>query len=119
MTIYKPFSVVDIPFPFVDSIGQKRRPALVLSDTSFQTANGAVVLAMITSAERSSWSGDIPLRDWQVAGLKKPSILRWKIFTLDASLVAGLRSTLSEYDQSLVRNGFEAHFAALLGVTTK
>lgn len=96
MTIYKPFSVVDVPFPFLDLIGQKRRPTLVLSDPSFQFSNGAVVLAMITSAERSSWSGDIPLRDWRMAGLKKPSILRWKIFTLEVSLIAGFRSTLSD-----------------------
>jgi len=119
MTIYKPFSVVDVPFPLVDPMEQKRRPALVLSDSSFQTANGAVVPAMITSAERTSWSGDIPLRDWQKAGLKKPSILHWKIFTLDTSLIVGLRSTLSDYDQGMLRTGFAAHFAVLLGVTTK
>ena len=113
MTIYKPFSVVDVPFPFVDSIDQKRRPALVLSDPSFQNANGSVVLAMITSAERSSWYGDIPLRDWREAGLKKPSIVRWKIFTLDAALITGLRSSLSVYDQDAVRNRFATLFSVI------
>ena len=110
MTIYSPFSVVDVPFPFVDSGRQKTRPALVLSDTAFQAANAAVVLAMITSAERSAWFGDIALRDWREAGLQKPSILRWKVFTIESVLIARARAPLSAYDAIAVRNGFRMTF---------
>jgi len=38
---------------------------------------------MMTSAERSYWETDIKLDDWQRAGLRKASIIRWKIFTID------------------------------------
>ncbi len=67
--IYEPFSVVDVPFPFVDTGGQKRRPALVLSSPTFQKANGALVFTMITSAQRSAWEHDLSLADWRAAVL--------------------------------------------------
>jgi hypothetical protein len=53
--------------------------------------SGAIVLMMVTSAERSHWETDIELDDWQRAGLRKSSILRWKIFTLDEQLIVSRR----------------------------
>ena len=111
MTIYETFAVVDVPFPFIDTLRQKSRPALVLSRPAFQKANGALVLAMITSAERSSWGFDAALADWRSAGLKKPCIVRWKLFTLDASLIRGLRGHLSARDSSAARKAFVEVFA--------
>ena len=105
MTIYEPFAVVDVPFPFVDSSRQKNRPALVLSNPAFQKANGAIVLAMITSAERRSWKFDAALADWGMAGLKKPCVIRWKLFTLDAALIRRLRGHLSDRDKGTARKG--------------
>ncbi len=102
MTIYEQHSVVDVPFPFIDAPEKKRRPALVLSKPPFQTANGAVILAMITSADRSSWKFDLELADWSAAGLRKKCLVRWKVFTLDAALVAGFRGSLSDRDKTAV-----------------
>ncbi|MGA2974378.1 MAG: type II toxin-antitoxin system PemK/MazF family toxin [Spirochaetia bacterium] len=110
MTIYEPFTVVDVPFPFIDSLRQKSRPALVLSSSAFQKSNGALVLAMITSAERSSWKFDTALADWRMAGLKKNCVIRWKLFTLDAALIRGLRGHLSDRDRGRVRESFEKVF---------
>lgn len=115
MTIYNPFSVVEVPFPFIDSGERKKRPALVLSDASFQKNADAVVLAMITSAERSSWEGDIPLRDWKEAGLRKPSILRWKLFTIESAFILGIRSSLSPFDKKAVQAGFSSLFSSVIG----
>jgi mRNA interferase MazF len=110
MTIFEPFTVVDVPFPFVDLFLQKNRPALVLSNAAFQRANGATILAMITSAERSSWKSDSALADWRMAGLKKPCVIRWKLFTLDAALIRGLRGHLSDRDRGAAREGFAELF---------
>ena len=110
MTIYEPFAVVDVPFPFIDSLRQKSRPALVLSSPAFQKANGALVLAMITSAERSSWKFDAALANWRIAGLKKPCVIRWKLFTLDAALIRGLRGHLSRHDIGVVKARFAEVF---------
>lgn len=113
-TTYEPFTVVDIPFPFIDSGRSKRRAALVLSSSEAQRGCEAVVLAMVTSAERSFWNTDVPLRDWKQAGLRKPSILRWKLFTLESCLVIGTRASLSAYDRQAVADSFSALFSALL-----
>lgn len=102
MIIYKPGEIVEVPFPFIDTPVKKLRPALVVSSSDFQKTSGACVLMMVTSAERSHWDTDIILEDWINAGLRKPSILRWKIFTIDESLVASVRGKLSERDREKV-----------------
>jgi mRNA interferase MazF len=99
------YPTIDVPFPFIDSKTRKKRPALVISNPAFQEANGALILAMITSAERGSWHGDVALKDWREAGLRKPSIIRWKLFTLDSSLILSQRSSLSAYDDAAARKG--------------
>ena len=111
MTIFESGTVVDVPFPFIEKERSKTRPALILSAPSFQSSCGACVLAMITSAERSAWPNDVLLADWRGAGLRKPSILRWKIFTLDDALILGARGALSPADWTHVRASFEGIFA--------
>ncbi len=68
-------------------------------------------MAMITSADRSAWPNDVPLAEWRGAGLKKPSILRWKVFTLDDALILGTRGALSQADWSRVRASLERIFS--------
>ncbi len=111
MTIYEQFSVVDLPFPFIDAPEKKQRPALVLSKPPFQIANGAVILAMITSADRSSWEFDLELIDWSAAGLRNKCMVRWKVFTLSIALVTGLRGALSDRDKSAVTTCLAAMFS--------
>jgi mRNA interferase MazF len=72
VSAFERFAVVRVPFPFTDRQAQKRRPALVLSLPGFQQACGHVLLAMITSARRSSWPLDWPIEDLRAAGLPKP-----------------------------------------------
>lgn len=100
--IYKPFSVVSVPFPFTDANQQKRRPALVLSAREFQQKNGHVSLAMITTAKHSSWLGDHRILDLKKAGLPIESIVRQKIFTLDIRLIEKELGFLSHEDQQEV-----------------
>ncbi len=81
------FDVVVVPFPFTDRQATKRRPALVVSSTGFNDGSGNAVLAMITSAEQSSWPGDMPIRTLAAAGLNTPCLVRLKLFTLDRRLI--------------------------------
>ncbi len=47
---YEQFDVVVVPFPFTDTSGTKKRPALVISDAvTFNTPLRRSVMAMITS----------------------------------------------------------------------
>lgn len=82
----KQWDVVVVPFPFSNQPGAKRRPALVLSDRTFN-ARGHTVLAMITTSGHRSWPGDVLLSDYKIAGLHAPCLARLKIFTLDNRLI--------------------------------
>jgi len=76
------YDVVVVPFPFVDRAKTKRRPALVISNQSFNKAKHTI-LAMITTKSQPPWPGDSTIADFKTAGLKLPCIIRLKLFTLD------------------------------------
>jgi mRNA interferase MazF len=77
------FDVVVVPFPFVDVATTKPRPALALSSTAFNRANGHTVLAMITRATHTQWPSDQAIEDLRPTGLRESSVVRFKVFTLD------------------------------------
>ena len=99
------FEVAVVPFPCVDVLAVKRRPALSLSTATFLWANGHGVFAMITTAKRSAWPSDIPFRDWRGAGLTAPSILRWKLFTLPEAAILDRVGRLSPSDEAAASGG--------------
>lgn len=101
--------MVVVPFPFVDRGVARRRPALVLSGEAFNADHPAVVLAMITAARASDWPSDVVLEDWRKAGLDVACRVRFKLFTLDLTLILGQRGSLSPRDRQRV--------AAALGTT--
>ncbi len=79
--------VAIVPFPFLESDLSKIRPALILSKIEFNEANGSTLLAMITTAKQSSWPSDLDISEIGPAGLKRPSYVRWKVFTLPNQLI--------------------------------
>ena len=98
----EPFEVVVIPFPFTDKPVVKRRPALILSSRAFNDRHDQRVLAMITSARHSAWPSDVRLADWKDTGLTAPCLVRFKLFTLEASLIVARVGTLAEEDRRTV-----------------
>jgi mRNA interferase MazF len=100
---FESFTVVVVPFPFTDRPVAKRRPALVVSASEFNDAHGQVILAMITTARRSDWPSDVPLRDWRKAGLTTQCRVRLKLFTLDQPIVERQLGALSKRDRDAVR----------------
>jgi mRNA interferase MazF len=109
---FERFAVVRVPFPFTDRNATKNRPALVLSDAvAFNTLAGHSVMAMITSQGNAPWPLDVPLGDIAAAGLPVPSLVRFKLFTLDHRLVRGELGRLGETDAATVC----ASLAQLLG----
>jgi mRNA interferase MazF len=72
----------------------------VVSDAAaFNRPAGHSVLAMITSASHAPWPLDVPIVDLESAGLPAPSIIRFKLFTLDHRLVRGTLGRVAEGDQ--------------------
>jgi len=109
---FERFTVVRVPFPFTDRTATKNRPALVLSDTaSFNTPAGHSVMAMITSQGNAPWPLDCPISDLKTAGLPAPSLVRFKLFTLDHRLVRGELGMLAAEDAQAVFNGLEQLFS--------
>jgi len=101
MASFERYDVVRVPFPFTDRQAEKIRPALVISDAAtFNRPAGHSVMAMITSAEHAPWPLDVPISDLKAAGLPAPSLVRFKLFTLDHRLVRGKLGRLAEKDQA-------------------
>lgn len=100
---YDAFNVVVVPFPFTDLPITKKRPALVISRRSFNRHHGHLTLAMITTAKNSTWPSDMPIHDWEAAGLTRPSHVRFRLFTLDQNLILDRLGTLSPKDQSATK----------------
>ncbi len=100
--IFKPGMVVRVPFPFAESSQSKFRPALVLSSEEYNASHLHSVMAMITSAKHSSWPSDILITDLESAGLPNPSVVRFKLFTLDNSLAENPVGMLIVSDWALV-----------------
>ena len=76
---YKQFDVVIVPFPFTDSVKQKHRPALVLSENGkFNDQIGHSVMAVITSEKNAPWPLDVSLANLDSAGLPAASVVRIK-----------------------------------------
>lgn len=101
--IYRPFSVVVVPFPFTDSAKKKKRPALVVSSETFQQKNGHAILLMMTSAKHSKWYGDFLVKDLKSTKLPVESYIRQKVFTMDLRLIQRKLGALSKKDISLVK----------------
>jgi mRNA interferase MazF len=114
MMNYDAGDIVEVPFPFIDNNIKKRRPALVLSSAPTNNKQEVFVLAMITSAKRSHWETDVTLKEWKAAGLKNPSIVRWKIFTLEKTLILDKRGKLSDNDYLEVSAGLKKLFKSFL-----
>ena len=106
---FSPSDILVVPFPFVDSPQSKKRPVVVLSNREFNAVNEHYVAAMITTASHSNWLGDTPIKDLNEAGLKHPSFIRLKLFTLDARMVLKKIGTLSEKDKRAFEQACSKH----------
>ena len=102
------WDVVIVPFPFIDKPTTKHRPALVLSDLSFNQA-GYTVMAMITTGANSQWLGDIPLTDLPATGMPHPCLIRWKVMTLDNRLIDRRSGALSAEDRATAESNFRKY----------
>jgi mRNA interferase MazF len=116
-TIYSQGEVVLIRFPFTNGVGEKQRPALVISGVWHNRNRTDCIFASITSAVRIPIEQDqlhIIGKEVQEAGLAKESvILLGQIFTLEHSRIVRRlgrinRSTLTKvYD--CLRSVYDIH----------
>lgn len=96
------WSVIAVPFPFLERPATKRRPAVVLTPKDFNSLNGHSILAMVTTAQHSVWPSDHKILDLGKAGLPVPSIIRWKVFTLPNEIIEKQLGELGQEDKTAV-----------------
>jgi mRNA interferase MazF len=94
--------VVVVPFPFVGVAAEKRRPPLILSSESFNRSSGHSICAMITTAARTRWHSDVAIGNLALAGLHRPCVVRWKLFTLPNEIILRRAGRLAIDDRSQV-----------------
>lgn len=102
--------VVVVPFPFVDVAAEKRRPSLILSRQQFNRSNGHSICAMITTAGHTTWPSDITIADLNMAGLPRPCVVRFKLFTLPNAIILRRAGALAEPDRDKVFAGAHTIF---------
>lgn len=113
MSIFEPWDIVKVPFPYTDRPVRQRRPALVIAAGEIQTAHGLLWLAMITSAANRGWDGDVSVSGIETAGLPIASIVRpAKIATVEAREAERL-GTLPSADREPVRRYLQDRLSGL------
>lgn len=96
---YKRGDVVLVPFPFSDQTSVKQRPSLVISVDAFQARGPDLLIMAVTSQVGGPLKlGEFIIRDWQAAGLLKPSAVKAAIATVEARLIRRRLGHLSAYD---------------------
>lgn len=112
MTTYKFGDIVLVGFPFTNLQAVKKRPAVVISSTAYQQTRPDVIVLAVTSQVRSVLAtGEYMIRDWQSAGLLKPSVLKPLIATLEQTQIIQTLGQLSAAD----RTGLQQILQIILG----
>lgn len=101
--------VVLVQFPFSSQKAFKKRPAVVVSRSAYNSARPDVVIMAITSQFNSAnFVGDVPIVDWQAAGLLKPSAIKPVFATLEQRIVLARLGALGAQDRAVLRKAIVA-----------
>jgi mRNA interferase MazF len=93
--------VVTVDFP--GATGRKRRPAVVVSSALYHAHRPDLILGLLTTNLAAAGTPlDHILRDWQVAGLQRPSAFRAYFATVEQGDVHVI-GRLSDTDWNAVR----------------
>jgi mRNA interferase MazF len=102
MTDFEFGDVILVPFPFTDQSTTKKRPAVVVSATRYNSEKPDVIIMAVTSQIRSGNPFDTVVTDWQSANLLKPSVVKPVIATLEQRLVLKRLGKLATQDRHSV-----------------
>ncbi|MEK7813748.1 MAG: type II toxin-antitoxin system PemK/MazF family toxin [Candidatus Desantisbacteria bacterium] len=115
MTTFSHGEVILVPFPFTDQTTVKQRPAVVISSDEYNLYREDVIIAAITSVVSIIRLGDYRLRDWEKAGLVKPSVVKAALATVHKNMVKRKMGVLTQTDL----NGLNQNLIKILGLEGK
>jgi mRNA interferase MazF len=103
---YRFGDVLLVPISFSDATGGKKRPVLVVHDI-----DDVDLLVVPITSHPARGIQDVPLNDWQAAGLRLPSWARMsKLATVAKSTVIRKLGQLREHDAQRTREGLRGFF---------
>ncbi len=84
---------------FQGAMGIKRRPAIIVSSDDYHQSRPDLVLAVITTKiDSANTLTDYLLKDWHIAGLRKPSAFRAYLGTYEQRLFTSIVGKVSDRD---------------------
>ena len=86
----------------------KKRPAVIVSSAAYNAERPDVIIMAVTSQVRPENTFDIPVAEWQAAGLIKPSVVKPVIAMIEKSLVIKQLGRLSEQDRATLAESLKA-----------
>ncbi len=89
MTTYNFGNIILVPFPFTDQTTVKKRPAVIISSAIYNKERPDIILMAVTSQMRHLGikAGEAEIKDWQNAGLIKPSLIKPILTTIQKNLI--------------------------------
>jgi mRNA interferase MazF len=100
MTRFEFGDIVLVPFPFTDQSATKKRPAVIISSAAYNTERPDLIIMAVTSQIKpTSTIGEVVIRDWQSAGLLKPSAIKPVITTIEKELIVKSMGRLHDEDR--------------------
>jgi len=109
MTSYNFGDVVLVPFPFTDQTGGKKRPAVVVSSATYNSARVDLILMAITSQTKAATAyGEVMVKEWQKAGLLKPSVIKPVLTTIEKRLVLRHLGQIEQSDRTTLQQALRA-----------
>ncbi len=103
--------IVLIPFPFTDLSDYKVRPALVISNHSFNQKRNLILMSVSTKSGIPSFSISLSQKDLTGGTLNKASFLRSQnVFTLEKRLVIKRVATLKKEKLKKIVEDYQGYF---------
>ena len=100
--------IILVPFPFTDQSTTKKRPAVVISSEIYNTERPDLIIMAVTSQIKPARIiGEVIIKDWQEAGLLKPSAIKPVITTIEKFLVIKIMGQLKELDQKSLQESLK------------
>ena len=108
MTTYSFGDIVLVPFPFTDQSTTKKRPAVIISSEQYNRQRPDIIIMAVTSQMQSAnYFGDMTIRQWQQAGLLKPSVIKPIFTTVEKRLVLKKLGSMSNDDRKELKKAIQ------------
>ncbi len=103
--------IVLVTFPYTDLSTTKARPAVVVSDEIYHSAQPDVILASLTTNLNVRDSMDYLLQDWRESGLRFPTAFKPVVVTLQPTLIVYTIGKMTDRDMTEVSNRLRVSMA--------